>query len=288
MLVWTRRLAVLYNGEQMTVATQEVNYIWAENGRVYLDLRGQSIFYLILVILALSPTPNYIRSRSCLWIIRLVDAFQLLQFLALALFTGLRAFALCGQNILVFIIVFGLSAVPFATDMLGYIKSVIIFEEAFPTSICEAPTDLPQSLQLRAVIAADVIVLLVTWPKTFGIIRQSKHLKERMPLTEVLLRDGTVFFVALLAINIFQLLIHSISSWSALLPGSAFLAPLTSIIVSRFFFNLRQADARPGHMGDSAFWSTIHFNSNVIGNLSEPLSFGASTMKIDSHALDVV
>lgn len=51
---------------------------------------------------------------------------------------------------------------------------------------------------------------------------------------------------------------------------------LTSIIVSRFFFNLRQADARPGHMGDSAFWSTIHFNSNVvIGNLSEPLDFGA-------------
>lgn len=43
-----------------------------------------------------------------------------------------------------------------------------------------------------AVIAADVIVLLVTWQKTFGIIRQSKHLKERMPLTEVLLRDGEI------------------------------------------------------------------------------------------------
>ncbi len=41
-----------------------------------------------------------------------------------------------------------------------------------------------------AVIAADVIVLLVTWQKTFGIIRQSKQLKERMPLSEVLLRDG--------------------------------------------------------------------------------------------------
>ena len=46
-----------------------------------------------------------------------------------------------------------------------------------------------------AVIAADVIVLLVTWQKTVGIVRQSACLKEQMPLTEVLLRDGELFIL---------------------------------------------------------------------------------------------
>ena len=41
-----------------------------------------------------------------------------------------------------------------------------------------------------AVIAADVLVLLITWQKTWDIVRQSADLEERMALSEVLLRDG--------------------------------------------------------------------------------------------------
>ena len=50
---------------------------------------------------------------------------------------------------------------------------------------------------------------------------------------------------------------------------------ITSIVVSRFFFNLRQVNELPEENRESMpRWSSIHFSPNIIlGNLSAPLCF---------------
>ena len=42
-----------------------------------------------------------------------------------------------------------------------------------------------------AVILADVIVLATTWHKTMGTVRQAAHHRIQIPLSVILIRDGT-------------------------------------------------------------------------------------------------
>ncbi|KAI0085197.1 hypothetical protein BDY19DRAFT_461043 [Irpex rosettiformis] len=267
-------LQFFITGNEMTIATTALYcYEWL------VTLDQEQIFNASPRFVGFIPGSE---SRGiCMWIIRLDDALQLFQVVALSLFTALRAFALSGQRTWVFILVFTLSVVPFFTNLVSSIHqehnnlrsgSPCQHMRITYSNISRCTTPVLLFATRAAVIAADVIVLLITWQKTFGIIRQAASLSERMALSEVLLRDGTVFFLALLAVNVFQVLIHSVSSWSILLPGSAFLAPLTSIVVSRFFFNLRQVDEQPGD--GSAPSSTMRFGPDmVVGNLSESLNF---------------
>ncbi|OCH84823.1 hypothetical protein OBBRIDRAFT_839422 [Obba rivulosa] len=55
------------------------------------------------------------------------------------------------------------------------------------------------------VITADVLVLLVIWVKTYSIKRGFDQAGVRSPLTSLLLRDGTMYFVALLILNAINL-----------------------------------------------------------------------------------
>jgi hypothetical protein len=44
-----------------------------------------------------------------------------------------------------------------------------------------------------SVVVADIIVLAVTWYKSLGTVRQAYRLGVRVPLWEILLRDGQSF-----------------------------------------------------------------------------------------------
>lgn len=51
------------------------------------------------------------------------------------------------------------------------------------------------TLAKAATIASDVILIALTWVKTFGINRESSKLGMRTPLATLLLRDGTGYFM---------------------------------------------------------------------------------------------
>lgn len=47
------------------------------------------------------------------------------------------------------------------------------------------------SLSTRiALILADIIVLVVTWIRAIGVVREASRIKVRVPLGQVLIRDG--------------------------------------------------------------------------------------------------
>ncbi|OCH92064.1 hypothetical protein OBBRIDRAFT_833767 [Obba rivulosa] len=171
-----------------------------------------------------------------------------------AAFSSIRIYAVSTGSWCLALLVATVAMVPAATNIyLNLIKSQIsIADEPFLGVECgegfnvsNAVFDARESVPFRfpitdrsCAIAADVIVLLVTWSKTWSVKRSADRAGISTPLVTMLLKDGTVYFILLLALNIFQIV-----GWVTgifLYAETYFTTPLSSIIITHFLLNLRQ------------------------------------------------
>ncbi|KAI0685094.1 hypothetical protein BC835DRAFT_1421587 [Cytidiella melzeri] len=277
--------SALYCYEWMVTLDQEVKYVWAQRWTlstwIFAVNRYASLVYSILM---LAPTPTFIRSVF----LHLSQYTILLQFIVAASFSGLRVFALSSRNIWLFLVVFFLNMVPFATNMFHYITDPVEFTD---DAECLAPLGTSAKVELGyildatvafttrgSIILADVIVLVVTWVKTVGTVREASRINIKVPLSEILLRDGTLFFICLLGINVFILLVNDLPLSEAVglsIFGGSFVALTPPIIISRFLLNLRQASNQEPESGTVAQKSTTRFKSDmIVGNMGQSLRFG--------------
>ncbi|KAI1791888.1 hypothetical protein LXA43DRAFT_972873 [Ganoderma leucocontextum] len=107
-----------------------------------------------------------------------------------------------------------------------------------------------------SVILVDLLLVIITWTRLF---KQRKLGLRGGPreftLTDVLLRDGTVYFLIMLLLNCLHIAftvvsIFIVSSLQHLSSISIFVTPLTAILVSRFMIHLQAADRQsPRHDG---------------------------------------
>ncbi|TBU33978.1 hypothetical protein BD311DRAFT_773874 [Dichomitus squalens] len=149
-------------------------------------------------------------------------------------------------------------------------------------------------------IAAEAILIGLTWMKTFGINRDSARLGVRTPLATLLLRDGTAYFIILLLLETVTLVSSNIGSQLTVwMIWPYFAQVLTVIFLSRLMLDLRGlyfADHAPRvHGGPSApagaestfsvKMSDIRFNtSRIVGNMGATLSHPDHTSSISSDA----
>ncbi|KAI0084407.1 hypothetical protein BDY19DRAFT_971798 [Irpex rosettiformis] len=133
-----------------------------------------------------------------------------------------------------------------------------------------------------AVVVADVLVLMVTWLKTFQAYMEARRAKIRTPLGNLLLRDGDwlaqwdVFVPVsiLLALNIFVPIANSIPSLVVLNITGPIIQILPSIIILRFILNLRQASSGLGSSsGSYSHGLSSGFSSRFMGNMGQSLQF---------------
>ncbi|KAI9062447.1 hypothetical protein FKP32DRAFT_1677387 [Trametes sanguinea] len=104
-----------------------------------------------------------------------------------------------------------------------------------------------------------------TWIDTFAITKAASVARMRMSLTNAILKDGTIYFVCLLILNVVNIVVNAVAENGAV---SAFQDPITSILVSRFLLNLRDTfgsdehDTRPSfvrsHRGPTLL-TTVQF-----------------------------
>ncbi|RPD73151.1 hypothetical protein L226DRAFT_584919 [Lentinus tigrinus ALCF2SS1-7] len=93
-------------------------------------------------------------------------------------------------------------------------------------------------------ISTDALLVLVTWWK---LSRGSLVHRRKGSFVYVLLRDGTIYFIALLALNALHLTLTLLSHVQALQSVSVvtlFTEPLTGILVGRFLLNLQSANRK--------------------------------------------
>ncbi|THG94811.1 hypothetical protein EW026_g6727 [Hermanssonia centrifuga] len=141
-----------------------------------------------------------------------------------------------------------------------------------------------------ALIAADVLVLALTWNRTFTHRMAAIRVGVQTPLSAMLLRDGTVYFVVLLAINLTDVIGNTVPSLQATSAvTSNLIGTLTPILISRFLLNLRQL-GEPENETQSRFNSRFSIPGfrvptleSIVGNMGADLDYGPAE-EVDNEA----
>ncbi|KAL1945435.1 hypothetical protein VTO73DRAFT_2286 [Trametes versicolor] len=123
-------------------------------------------------------------------------------------------------------------------------------------------------------IAADGILIVMTWIRTFGINKDAFKMGFNTPLATLILRDGTAYFMVLLVIQMITIVSnqigHALTIW---LVWPYFDQVITVIFLSRFILDLRAIHLKMGdgreidttlHLSDVKFEG---ITSTMIGNL---------------------
>ncbi|EPS93829.1 hypothetical protein FOMPIDRAFT_91327 [Fomitopsis schrenkii] len=119
-------------------------------------------------------------------------------------------------------------------------------------------------------IITDVIILIITWRKTYHNIRLSRQANLPTSLAAILLRDGSIYFGLLTTINVLGIVFRFTTTFGGF---EYFRVSLTSVILSRFFLNLRKASVLPvavNTTGSSLFDSS---STPGVGSLGGSMAF---------------
>ncbi|KAI0659907.1 hypothetical protein C8Q70DRAFT_1053716 [Cubamyces menziesii] len=125
-------------------------------------------------------------------------------------------------------------------------------------------------------IGADLLVIVLTWIKTYQMKKEASVLGSGAAFSSLILRDGTLYFGTMLVLNVVHLIV--LQSTDTLDPLPIFVDVFTSILISRFMINLRQVAGRGSDdlssasrfQGTSRF-SSVRFAADIVGDLGAPL-----------------
>ncbi|KAI0646257.1 hypothetical protein C8Q79DRAFT_926268 [Trametes meyenii] len=165
-----------------------------------------------------------------------------------AAFSALRAYAMSNRTWPVAIIVFLLSITPAGYNIYNFAQLVPINLPAPIFCIPSFPGITPTFIDhwttatRICLIVADALVICVTWGRTYRFRVSAVEANVKTSLLTLLLRDGTIYFIILLILNILHIIVRITAQANFI---TTFEEPLTSILISRFIMNLRELDYTP-------------------------------------------
>ncbi|TFK85672.1 hypothetical protein K466DRAFT_494308 [Polyporus arcularius HHB13444] len=206
--------------------------------------RWISLTVYVLGLVQLASLSSDKTMSSCRLLVLVTTAMQILQSIPGAVFSALRAYVLCRSKVLG-LLVLALSLAPAGANLVTY--GYRLTGEKFPPFGCLGTDNTTPVLDLRnhtvviisrvPLIVADCLLIYITWTKLSGRtalkdIRQSR----RLSFSDILLRDGTIYFIVLFILNVLHL-VFSVTSHNPHQPFS-----ITTILVSRFLLQLQEAN----------------------------------------------
>ncbi|CCM06021.1 uncharacterized protein FIBRA_08265 [Fibroporia radiculosa] len=282
---------------------QEIQCIWRRkfSGATVLFFlnRYLSIIYRILMLLVILPW-QYLPQQTA------DDVITIMLDLILAVFTSLRLYAIWNRDRRILIAVILLGLVSPAANIFYY---TTLQEEAAPPPLygCAVRVHMSASAGEMSVpvglvvmrladntfsfaifncvfaICSDAIVLILTWLKTAEIQRafSSAHVKGGS-ISSLIQRDGTVYFLTLLVLNVVNLIAIKFQDYGCI---PALTEVLSSILISRFLLNLRGVYLSDSELQEDAInklstnrdlgtsqLSSLRFSYSIAGNLGAPLN----------------
>ncbi|KAJ3540693.1 hypothetical protein NM688_g6191 [Phlebia brevispora] len=212
-----------------------------------------------------------------------VFALFLLPFLIVAVFDALRVFALLNRGHLTAGLVFVLGLGPIVND--AYTAQAAGKHQLSKKS-CVTDDKLAASIVARvSIIIANVLVIVVTWLRSWRHVNQTAALGIRS-ISGVLLRDGSIYFLAVLIVQLAQVglaFIPSYVKFSNVM--NVFIQNMPNILMSRLIMNLRQAnDAPNGSSAEISRFSQFAPNfrvptsTGIIGPIGETLEYGNESL----------
>ncbi|KAI0746884.1 hypothetical protein C8Q80DRAFT_1271711 [Daedaleopsis nitida] len=209
--------------EYLITFDQEVRLFWRR------DVSGACILFFLnrylslsvqLLDLVLFVTPMSITSHTSL--------------INRDLFSGLRAYALC-LNKPVSLLVSVLSLAPVGVNVAKY---------GYGLGGSDDNPLLVVVISRTCLLAADIILVIITW-KTIPRRLLGPSTESGAPsLTTIILRNGMIYFIVILTMNVLHLAfsITSVLSSGSFSQITIFTEPVTAILVSRFLLDLQQSN----------------------------------------------
>ncbi|KAJ2991220.1 hypothetical protein NUW54_g8256 [Trametes sanguinea] len=204
-------------------------------------------------------TKHLLRSRlcSCKVVNILAMMFELLPYFVWLSFSTLRVYAISRQNWRIALLVAVPGCMPLASNIYLYTQGSTA---NYPLPIgCVWLNSIPANIDNRSAkpatavliatrtsaILTDVLVLITTWWQTYSLRRLAVQANMQVSLATLLVRDGTIYFLVLLAMNTFHIAFSLTGRFTYTI---TFEEPLTTILISRFLLNLREASMSTGQL----------------------------------------
>ncbi|KAI0708847.1 hypothetical protein C8T65DRAFT_740060 [Cerioporus squamosus] len=296
-LYWTSSALAILAYDYLLTFPREVRFVWSRKfspATVLFVLNRYIILLLYFVdLITLFPIiPSTYASRVGKFIVVL----EIFPYIIWAAFSGLRTYALSQRNTFIGLFVAFLSLVPAGIN--AYFLSTFTFVNLDPPSNCTAFSDITADLSKTydltivsrtSLIAADVFVIAVTWWSTYGIRKLSRHARLGTSFGTLLMRDGTIYFIVLLAMNVVHMTLNTVKPNNVVQQASYVTIlenPIASVLISRFILNLREVDqlgpggtsfdsALPSFVDSRKQEGTLRFASRSFADeFSAPLGFG--------------
>ncbi|GJE85086.1 hypothetical protein PsYK624_011630 [Phanerochaete sordida] len=191
-----------------------------------------------------------------------------------ALFSALRLCATWNRSYTLFAIVLVLSLAPFIRDSYAYIGFSIQYMPPPVNTCLEVFHSSSRTTNLISLIIADLLVLVLTWIKTYALYKESQELGIKCPLAKCMIHDGTTYFAALMVLSIMEILASYNSTVYTVFSSLVYIFP--PMLVYRFLMGLRLADKSAlydvgGHSQPPTFVSGSEAQSIVFANIGELL-----------------
>ncbi|KAI0334549.1 hypothetical protein GY45DRAFT_1242288, partial [Cubamyces sp. BRFM 1775] len=255
-IFWTSSAMALLVYDYLLTLRHEVRFVWSRKftGATVLFLLNRYIIILVYLVDVITLFPIISKVSACPGTGRFITVLEVLPYIIWAAFSSLRAYALSSRNLPIGLLIFLLSLVPAGVN--AYFFSTFSFIELPSPSNCTALSDITAQLMTivsrASLMAADTLVIVVTWASTYRIGKASRDARLGFSFGALLLRDGTIYFVALVAMNIVHMTLNTVKPNDFVQQASYVTVlenPITSILVSRFILNLRAVDHRGGGGG---------------------------------------
>ncbi|TFY53241.1 hypothetical protein EVJ58_g9559 [Rhodofomes roseus] len=220
--------------------------------------------------------------------------------------SAMRVFAINGRNVWAPSLIMALSLVPVATNVavLVVMKWVIlpppdgcevytVMSDATGYKYVSFPRYHVETATRASVIAADALVLLATWRNTYGVKKLAHGLNMKSSITSLLLRDGTTYFCAMgeecerTIISLASVRLTRDPQLTLEIDNFCFV--FTTILLSRFFFNLREVALVPELDSTSSAFSDLHFSrawGTLGGSLADEMSSSEGTLDATDYTGD--
>ncbi|KAI0714119.1 hypothetical protein C8Q72DRAFT_869359 [Fomitopsis betulina] len=263
--------AALYVYDRLLVFAQEIDLMWDhKNTGILIPFfygvmhMSTALFLIVQICAPVTPSCENIIFEHYMVYISLCAAY-----LCWGVVSSIRVYAINGRRPMLPVLIFVISAAPIPTSICLASR---LFNCAQDAATPPSTENILEIVTKSSSIISDAAVLYATW-KTSGNIRAlSRRVGgARVSLADVLITDGTLFFVLCLIANVAGAILYFYTAKrldsDTLLDLVNLNTPLTTILVSRLLLNLRDAAHRKSRLGTSQMPTSSFARAiDILGN----------------------
>lgn len=230
--------------EYAITSDSEVSLFWVRKWPASILFFAVRFLMLATALFGIVTTASsdFTHLSSCMASIILSMFIQFTSLATIAVVSAMRVYAVSGRRWLVAAFTLIVGAVPVGVNVYSATQAKIYLTDgvcSYNSTISSREGFIFALLSRLCTVTCDIIVVATIWIKAYRLVKTHVHAWSCRPsLMWYLLRDGTAYFVVMLALNIVDICIVYFDDEVDFIHST--ILPLSLILISRLLINLRE------------------------------------------------